>query len=209
MSLRRRVSRGTVVLLVQLCTLCQALLTIQPQSTTSESFLRGHVPRVLSPTAHAQPLYSRDHEDMEARVKKSGARCLRCAALVLGVSTDSVCEAGDCEAVPASGGAQDIVQHVDGGIARRTGGEESTVLGEIVLSDWLDELPLTSLGLPDVGDEIGQQGRVEVMPGRPRSSQPGGGEEQQVGAGSAPFRFQQLIQVTRAVQQSGLYFQHH
>ncbi|CAM9818622.1 unnamed protein product, partial [Hapterophycus canaliculatus] len=62
----------------------------------------------------------------------------------------------------------------------------------VVLSDWLDESPLSSLDLPKVesGDrnaDLHQQGQVEVVGDNVH-------EEQAAGNSSAPFRFQQLIQ---------------
>lgn len=75
------------------------------------------------------------------------------------------------------------------------GDEPTAVVGEIVLSDWLDELPLASLSLPDLGEECGEgvgiQGQVEVIKGQREHDGDAG-----VAGDSAPFRFQQLIQVT-------------
>ncbi|CAM9822073.1 unnamed protein product [Ectocarpus sp. 6 AP-2014] len=76
------------------------------------------------------------------------------------------------------------------GVEGPTGDVEDSV---VVLSDWLDEsqASLGLPGLPGLGnrEEHLNQGLVEVV-----GSQANGDDEDGVGDGSAPFRFQQLIQ---------------
>lgn len=145
---------------------------------------------------------------------KRDAHHIRCSAVAL--SGNSVCQAANDDDSPStatatagasSTGAQQqaIVHRADSDTAAASAsaeGEERTVVGEIVLSDWLEELPLASLTLPGAGQRSregkhdDQQGRVEVVSNQQHGQRGGRGEEQGEEDISAPFRFQQVIQVT-------------
>lgn len=90
---------------------------------------------------------------------------------------------------PAEGGGSSS-RGGGAGVEGPTGDVEDSV---VVLSDWLDEsqASLGLPGLPGLGnrEEHLNQGLVEVV-----GSQANGDDEDGVGDGSAPFRFQQLIQ---------------
>ena len=145
---------------------------------------------------------------------KKDVHQIQCLAVALAVSGNSVCQAADDDypstattgaSSTGAPGQHAIVHRADSDTAAASAEvEERTVVGEIVLSDWLEELPLASFTLPGAGrpsreGEHDQQGRVEVVSNQRHAAR---GEEQGEGYGddiSAPFRFQQLIQVTAAV----------
>lgn len=158
---------------------------------------RGSIPCV-SPTAYTfAPHSSGGGYRYCCRSERGGSRSLRCAAVALAVSTRSLCEGEDSDSIPQN--------HLDG-VSRE--GAESTVVGEIVLSDWLDELPLAALGLPSVGRlganmEQDGQGSVQLLASASGSLDEGGdgsargdSSNSEQGDDDTPFRFQQLIQVS-------------
>lgn len=151
----------------------------------------------FSPITHPLLARSSGRGYRYAHSDRRGSRSLRCAAVALAVSTSSVYEGEDHDSIAPS--------HLnDNPVSREF--EERTLVGEIVLSDWLDELPLAALSLPGVVDdrrrkEQGGQGHVQVIASasgsqRENEDRPVGGDSEQ-GDDDTPFRFQQLIQVSK------------
>lgn len=223
MGLKRQINRDTP-LHVEIWTahvaLLLLLLVLHP--ATSFSFVKVRRVKLAS---YRYPGYTRLPPHLSPSGSKAcdvrrGAHGLRCAAVALAVSASSVCEANDDEVTPPifhGGIPEHIVQQqstdatitppdeISSGTRNREGPEPTTaVLGDIVLSDWLDTSPFASQGfLPEVVEQDSLSGQVEVVTsgssGGSRTSQRqdggGSGNEEEVDAGSAPFRFQQLIQV--------------
>lgn len=103
---------------------------------------------------------------------------LRCAAVVLTVSEDNT--QGGISSAPYSS----------------AGSGERTVVGEVVLSGWLDELPVPSLSLPDLQKRDGEEGHLVIGSG-PKTQRSGDRGEKADHYSYAPIRFQHLIQVNR------------
>lgn len=207
MTLRGRVDRGTALLITAV--LLQPLPKCTPFS-------------VRWPCLHRKVPFLLGQGAATAFNAKKDAHHIRCSAVALAVSGNSVCQAPDDDSPStATTGASSAGAHGQHAIVHRADSdtaavsaevEEKTVVGEIVLSDWLEELPLASLTLPGASQrsregEHDQQGRVEVVSSQQHGQHEGRGEEQGEGYGddiSAPFRFQQLIQVTYRFVGSGL-----
>lgn len=182
MVLRGRVAGGTAVL---------ALLMCMPPRALTFTFVRRSSP-VLHKGQHQQQQRQQQESSSSlgpsigAARKRRRAHCIRCAAVALAVSGSSICEDGDTSSDSSLASAAG---------ADRIEGATGDVGDVVVLSDWLDESPLSPLGLPEV-DGRGQnadfrrQGQVEVV-GDSTDEEPAAGD-----SSSAPFRFQQLIQVT-------------
>ena len=207
MTLRGRVDQGTALLIIAI--IAAAILP------------SGSLPKctpfsVRSPCLHQKVPFLLRQGAATSFYAKRGAHHIRCSAVVLAVPGNPVCQAGDDDS-PSSATThassrgdpeqQAIVHGADTDTAAASAEiEERTVVGEIVLSDWLEELPLASFTLPGGGQrsregEHGQQGRVEVVTSSSaRGNNQHGGQGERYGDDiSAPFRFQQLIQVTIAV----------
>lgn len=196
---RRRVTRAGISMRVPEMYALLVLGALLPLERCGALLLQFRVRRTLcfSPIAHPLPARSSGRGYRYAHNERGGSRSLRCAAVALAVSTSSVCDGEDGDSIAPS--------HLnDNPVSREF--EERTLVGEIVLSDWLDELPLAALGLPSVVDdrtrkEQGGQGHVQVIASASGSQRededgPAGGDREQ-GDGDTPFRFQQLIQVTK------------
>lgn len=200
MTPRGRVDRGTALLITAI--LLQPLPKCTPFS-------------VRWPCLHRKVPFLLGQGAATAFNAKKDTHHIRCSAVALAVSGNSVFQAADDDSpstattgASSSAGAPGqhaIVHRADSDTAAASAEvEEKTVVGEIVLSDWLEELPLASLTLPGAGQrsregERDQQGLVEVVSSQQHGQHEGRGEEQGEGYGddiSAPFRFQQLIQVT-------------
>lgn len=103
---------------------------------------------------------------------------LRCAAVALTVSEDNT-QGGISSAPYSSAGS---------------GGR--TVVGEVVLSGWLDELPVPSLSFPDLKKRDGEEDHL-VIDSRPKTTRSGDRGDKADHYSHAPVRFQHLIQVNQ------------
>lgn len=103
---------------------------------------------------------------------------LRCAAVALTVSEDNT--QGGISSAPYSS----------------AGSGEGTVVGEVVLSGWLDELPVPSRSLPDSQKLAGEEGHLVIGSG-PKTQRSGDRGDKADHYSYAPIRFQHLIQVNR------------
>ncbi|CAM9328194.1 unnamed protein product [Scytosiphon promiscuus] len=174
MVLGGRVAGGTAIL---------ALLMCMPHRGLTFTFVRRSSPLHKQQQRQQQRASSSACPSTGTVRKRRQTNCIRCAAVALAVSGSSVCEDDDThsESSLAAAGAQ------------RIKGATGDVGDVVVLSDWLDEPPVSSLGLPDIGDGHGNvdfrgRGQVEVVGDNADEEQTGGDGT------SAPFRFQQLIQ---------------
>ncbi|CAM9468936.1 unnamed protein product, partial [Laminaria digitata] len=204
MTPRRRVSRGTALFITAII----AAAAILPSGSLPKRTLFP----VRSARLHQKGLFPLGQGAATTFYAKRDAHHIRCSAVAL--SGNLVCRAANDDYYPStatatagasSTGAQQqaIVHRADSDTAAASAfaeGEERTVVGEIVLSDWLEELPLASLTLPGAGQRSregkhdDQQGRVEVVSNQQHGQRGGRGEEQGEEDISAPFRFQQVIQ---------------
>lgn len=204
---RGRVGRGTALLITVITTAVilppSGSLPKRTPLSARSAYLHQNIPLLLG-RGTATTFYA-----------KRDPHPIRCSLSVSRNSVYSATAAPAADDAPpattatATGGAstsahQAIAHRNDDETAASVEGEERTVVGEIVLSDWLEDLPLSSLALSGGGQrgkEGDQGGEVEVMTGLSASSARGskGGEQGEGGDDvSAPFRFQQLIQVTIA-----------
>ncbi|CAM9309888.1 unnamed protein product [Ectocarpus sp. 4 AP-2014] len=163
------------------------------------------------PSHHLKQQRQRQHQRPRAtpnRRRCAHAHSMQCTAVTLAVCRSAVFDNADNfeddvgtaapplaetpprrGVSPADGGGSS--SRISGaGVEGPTGDVEDSV---VVLSDWLDEsqASLGLPGLPGLGnrEEHLNQGLVEVV-----GSQANGDDQDGVGDGSAPFRFQQLIQ---------------
>lgn len=179
------------------------------------------------PLAARPPSCARPRDSPRASVR-SGAECnrvLRCAAATIAASTtNSVYDDDIDEATATSTSTHNTIVHVKNAPsvdspsslpASSSEGETKTVLGDIVLSGWLDELPPLSVRDFEYREEAAataseKQGHAAMAPASERSNADGRRytDRQEGNSGSsssdqgqhddsAPFRFQQLIQVKR------------